>query len=128
MTHWGQVTDLEMIYRCSCDTVLTRLAFTMGLFSPFSPFPSFLPHVPSLVFTVSLLQFQSSLVSMLDPFKTSSSDRFQISGQKKKTLLWKKSNELEHLNKIKSEAIYLLIYITYSIYDIYMTSRCADVQ
>lgn len=27
VTHWGQVTDMEMIYGHSCDTVLTSLVF-----------------------------------------------------------------------------------------------------
>lgn len=50
VTHGGQVTDLEMIYGRSCDTVLTRPAFTIGLIFPFSPF--LLPF--SLTFPVSL--------------------------------------------------------------------------
>lgn len=35
VTHRGQVTDLGMIYRCWGDTVLTRPAFTMALFTRF---------------------------------------------------------------------------------------------
>lgn len=84
VTHQGQVTDLEMIYRCSCDTVLTRLTFTMGLFPPFSPF-----HLPlSLMFPVLFvlcLSFTFSHQVMLECWiflKALPLDRSQITGQK----------------------------------------------
>lgn len=38
VTRWGQVTDLEMIYGCSCDTALTSLGFTISLIFPLSLF------------------------------------------------------------------------------------------
>lgn len=62
VTRWGQVTDLGMIYRCSCDTVLTRLAFTTPPPPPspcsfaFSPmFPAWFTQCLSFTFTHHLL-------------------------------------------------------------------------
>lgn len=57
VTHGGQVTDLEMIYGRSCDTVLTRQAFTIGLIFPFSLF--LLPF--SLTFPVSFPSVSPSI-------------------------------------------------------------------
>lgn len=79
------MTDPQMIYGCSCDAVLTRLAFTMDLIFPLSRVsPSFLPHSSRLVFSTSLLQFQSSRARMSKSFKTSGYDSCQISGKDKK--------------------------------------------